>query len=56
MDQLHDLTGRLRLQEEISSASEKGLPRGIGPASMDDELLWTVPSLKNLHFRFLKIN
>jgi len=36
--QLHDLIGRLGLQPEISNAGEKGLPRGIGPAAMDEDM------------------
>jgi AraC-like DNA-binding protein len=38
MAQLHDLIGRLGLQAEIGGASEKGLPRGIGPAVMDKDM------------------
>lgn len=38
MAQLHDLIGRLGLQAEICSINEKGLPRGIGPAVMDEEM------------------
>jgi AraC-like DNA-binding protein len=38
MTQLHDLIGRLGLQAEIGGASEKGLPRGIGPAVMDEDM------------------
>ena len=38
MGQLHDLIGRLGLQAEIGNASEKGLPRGIGPAVMDEDM------------------
>ncbi len=38
MAQLHDLIGRLDLQIEISNASEKGLPYGIGPAVMDEDM------------------
>jgi len=38
MAQLHDLIGRLGLQAEIGIASEKGLPRGIGPAVMDEDM------------------
>ena len=36
--QLNDLIGRLGLQAEIGSISEKGLPRGIGPAVMDEDM------------------
>jgi AraC-like DNA-binding protein len=38
MAQLHDLIGRMGVQSEIGRASEKGLPRGIGPAVMDEEM------------------
>ena len=38
MAQLHDLIGRLGIQKEIDGASEKGLPRGIGPAVMDEDM------------------
>jgi AraC-like DNA-binding protein len=38
MSQLHDLIGRLGLQAEIGIASEKGLPRGIGPAVLDEKM------------------
>ncbi|BBO69923.1 AraC family transcriptional regulator [Desulfosarcina alkanivorans] len=38
MAQLHDLIGRLGLQAEIGIASEKGLPCGIGPAAMDEDM------------------
>ena len=38
MAQLHDLIGRLGLQAEIGGAGEKGLPRGIGPAVMDEDM------------------
>jgi AraC-like DNA-binding protein len=38
MGQLHDLIGRLGLQTEIGITSEKGLPRGIGPAVMDEDM------------------
>ena len=36
--QLHDLIGRLGLQAEIGNVGEKGLPRGIGPAALDEEM------------------
>jgi AraC-like DNA-binding protein len=36
--QLHDLIGRLGLQTEIGRVNEKGLPRGIGPAVMDEDM------------------
>jgi AraC-like DNA-binding protein len=38
MAQLHDLIGRLGLQAEFGGAGEKRLPRGIGPAVMDEEM------------------
>ena len=38
MTQLHDLIGRLGLQAEIGHAGEKGLPRGIGPAVLDENM------------------
>lgn len=38
MAQLHDLIGRLGLQREIGGASEKELPRGIGPAVMNKDM------------------
>jgi AraC-like DNA-binding protein len=38
MAQLHDLIGRLGLQAEIGDANGKGLPRGIGPAVMDEDM------------------
>jgi AraC-like DNA-binding protein len=38
MAQLHDLIGRLDLQMEISNGGGKGLPRGIGPAVMDEDM------------------
>ena len=38
MAQLHDLIGRLGLQPEIGNAGEKGLPRGIGPAVLDEDM------------------
>lgn len=38
MAQLHDLIGRLDLQMEISNGGEKALPRGIGPAVMDEDM------------------
>ena len=38
MAQLHDLIGRMGLQAPITKGSEKGLPRGIGPAVMDKEM------------------
>jgi AraC-like DNA-binding protein len=38
MAHLHDLIGRLGVQSEIGRASEKGLPRAIGPAVMDEDM------------------
>jgi AraC-like DNA-binding protein len=38
MGQLHDLIGRMDLQTQIDNAGEKGLPRGIGPAVMDEDM------------------
>jgi AraC-like DNA-binding protein len=38
MAQLNELIGRLGLEAEIISTREKGLPRGIGPAVMDDDM------------------
>ena len=38
MAQLHDLIGRLGLHAEMNGLGEKGLPRGIGPAVMDDAM------------------
>jgi AraC-like DNA-binding protein len=38
MVQLHDLIGRMGLQEEFGKSAEKNLPRGIGPAHMDEEM------------------
>jgi AraC-like DNA-binding protein len=38
MAQLHDLIGRLGLHMKIGGTSEKGLPRGIGPAVMDADM------------------
>jgi AraC-like DNA-binding protein len=36
---LHDLISQLDIQFEIDNASKKGLPRGIGPAVMDEDML-----------------
>ncbi len=38
MSQLHDLIGRLGLRPEIGNGVEKDLPRGIGPAVMDEDM------------------
>jgi len=38
MTQLHDLIGRLGLRPEIGNDGEKGLPRGIGPAVLDEDM------------------
>lgn len=39
MGQLHDLIGRIDVQTGIGNGSERILPRGIGPAVMDEEML-----------------
>jgi len=39
MGQLHDLIGRIDVQTGIGTGSERILPRGIGPAVMDEEML-----------------
>lgn len=50
MTQLHDLIGRLGLQMEINHAAEKGLPQGIGPAVMDEDMADAIHRLlKCLH-------
>lgn len=36
--QLRELIGRLGLQAEMGGIGEKGLPRGIGPAIMDEDM------------------
>ena len=38
MSHLHDLIGRLALHSEIGNGIEKGLPRGIGPAVLDEHM------------------
>lgn len=38
MGQLHELIGRLGLRIEIGNAGEKSLPRGIGPAVLDEDM------------------
>jgi transcriptional regulator GlxA family with amidase domain len=38
MSQLHDLIGRIGLQAEIDNAGERNLPRGIGPAVLDENM------------------
>ena len=38
MGQLHELIGRLGLRLEIGNDGEKGLPRGIGPAVLDEHM------------------
>ena len=38
MAQLHDLIGRLGLRPKIGNTGEKGLPRGIGPAVLDEDM------------------
>lgn len=37
--QLHDLIGKLGLQAEIGNIGKKDLPRGIGPAVMDEDMV-----------------
>lgn len=39
MGQLHDLIGRIDAQPRIGTTGERILPRGIGPAVMDEEML-----------------
>ena len=39
MGQLRDLIGRVDLQAEIGNGGERTLPRGIGPAVMDEAML-----------------
>jgi AraC-like DNA-binding protein len=39
MGQLRDLIGRVDLQAEIGNGGEGTLPRGIGPATMDEDML-----------------
>ncbi|MBV5307460.1 MAG: AraC family transcriptional regulator [Desulfobulbaceae bacterium] len=39
MGQLHDLIGRIDVQTGIDNGSERILPRGIGPAIMDEKML-----------------
>jgi AraC-like DNA-binding protein len=39
MGQLRDLIGRVDLQAEIGNGGERTLPRGIGPATMDEDML-----------------
>ncbi len=38
MGQLHDLIGRIGLQTQIGNVDEKIVPRGIGPAFMDEDM------------------
>jgi len=38
MVQLHDLIARLGLQAKLGNSGEKGLPRGIGPAVLDENM------------------
>lgn len=45
MTQLHDLIGRMGLQSEIRNAGENRLPRGIGPARMDEEMMDAISRL-----------
>jgi len=39
MGQLRDLIGRIDLKTEISNVHDRTLPRGIGPAIMDEDML-----------------
>jgi AraC-like DNA-binding protein len=39
MGQLRDLIGRVDLQAEIGNGGERTMPRGIGPATMDEDML-----------------
>lgn len=43
--QLNDLIGRLGLQPDLGGAGEKGLPSGIGPAEMDEDMAGAVTRL-----------
>ena len=45
MSQLHDLIGRLGLRPELGNTGEKGLPRGIGPAVLDENMADAVTRL-----------
>jgi len=45
MGQLHDLIGRLGLQAPIGNGSEKVLPRGIGPAALDEDMAGAINRL-----------
>jgi len=38
MSQLHDLIGRLGLQPELGNNADRGLPRGLGPAVLDEDM------------------
>lgn len=38
LGELHDVIGRMDIQVDIPNNSEKGLPRGIGPAFMDEDM------------------
>ncbi len=50
MGQLHELIGRLGLRLEIGNDGEKGLPRGIGPAVLDEDMADAINRLlKCLH-------
>ena len=42
---LNDLIGRMGLETDILNGREKGLPRGIGPAVMDDDMVDAVTRL-----------
>jgi AraC-like DNA-binding protein len=50
MGQLHELIGRLGLRLEIGNDGERGLPRGIGPAVLDEDMADAINRLlKCLH-------
>ncbi len=51
MPQLHDLIDRLGRQGEIETETAEALPRAIGPATMDEDMIAaTIRLLKALHF------
>ena len=45
MGQLHDLIGRIGLQAELGNLNERTLPRGIGPATMDEDMVDAIARL-----------
>ena len=50
MTQLHELIGRLGLAAEINNGADNGLPQGIGPAVMDEDMADAIHRLlKCLH-------